>query len=315
MPQLSRISRRVGPLALIALSAAQAGAHPAGVSFRHVRRAGVRASVVTVNLEDPGVKVSVALPQHGIGSRESFRSLLHRVRPAAAITGTYFGMRDAMPVGDIVIGGRLVNSGFVGTGLAITPKNQARFIETRRWRSRDWSDYETVLCGGPRLVTEGHVLVVPRAEGFHDRSLFHRRPRTAVGVTRHNRLLLVTVARPIYLRQLARLMRSLGCRDAIALDGGGSSAMFYRGRFAARPHRVLTILLVVYDSSDAYQHALTRLAPGLRIARRPARGSAVAGSRETSDRRGSFRSLTARRPSAADDLARAPAAEADSDSD
>lgn len=284
MPLLSRIGRLARLLALAVLSAVPASAHPSGVSFRHVRRAGVRASVIMVNLNDSGIKVSVALSRHGIGSRESFRSLLHRVRPAAAVTGTYFGLRDSQPVGDIVIGGRLVNSGFVGTALAITGENRAEFIETRRWKARDWRSYETVLCGGPRLVMRGRVRLVPRAEGFGDRELFRRRPRTAIGLTRHNRLILVSVARPIYLRHLAWLMWSLGCRDAIALDGGSSSAMFYRGRFAARPLRSLTNLLVVYDSSSEYRHALGRLAPGIAIARRPSRseGWAVAGSRSSS---------------------------------
>ena len=284
MPLLSRLSRVAGPLALAVLSTVPASAHSSGVTFRHVRRAGTRASVITVNLNDDGVKVSVALSRHGVGSRESFRSLVHRVQPAAAVTGTYFGLRDSQPVGDIVIGGRLVNSGFVGTALAITSENQARFVETRRWKTSNWSDYETVICGGPRLVTNGRALVVPRAEGFRDRSLFRRRPRMAVGLTRYNRLVMVSVARPIYLRQLARLMRSLGCRNAIALDGGSSSAMFYRGRFAARPRRSLTNLLVVYDSSNDYRRALGRLAPGVTIARRPTHHEwAVAGSRMTSD--------------------------------
>src|SRR5207245_4228394 len=169
-----------GSRARAARAAAPACAHPSGVTFRHVRRAGVRASVVTVNLNDSSVKVSVALPRRGVGSRESFGSLLHRVRPAAAVTGTYFGLRDSQPVGDIVIGGRLVNTGFVGTALAITGENRARFVETRRWRSRDWSDYETVICGGPRLVTNGRALLVPRADAFRDRSPFPRRARTAV---------------------------------------------------------------------------------------------------------------------------------------
>jgi exopolysaccharide biosynthesis protein len=286
MPLLSRFNRIARPLALAALAAAPASAHSSGVTFRHVRRAGIRANVITVNLNDRSVKVSVALSRRGVGSRESFGSLVHRVQPAAAVTGTYFGLRDAQPVGDIVIGGRLVHTGFVGTALAITAENRARFIATRRWRSRDWSDYETVICGGPRLVTNGRAFVVPRAEGFRDRSLFRRRPRTAVGLTRSNRLVLVTVARPIYLRQLARVMRSLGCRNAIALDGGNSSAMFYRGQVAARPRRSLTNLLVVYDSSIAYHHALGRLAPGITLARRPAHHLwAVAGSRTTTDSR------------------------------
>jgi uncharacterized protein YigE (DUF2233 family) len=281
MPQFSRICRIAGPVALLSFCAAQAEAHPAGVTFRQVRRAGVKANVITVNLNDAQVKVSVALPQRGVGARETFRSMLRRVRPAAAVTGTYFGMRSGQPVGDIVIGGQLVNSGFVGTALAITPENEVRFIRTRRGQTHDWSEYETVVCGGPRLVTGGRARVYPYAEGFRDRSLFKRRPRTAVGVTRWNRLLLVTVKRPIYLRQLARLMRSLGCRDAIALDGGNSSAMFYRGRFATRPQRSLTNLLVVYDTGAGYRQALGRLAPSVAIARRPSAPPlwSVAGSR------------------------------------
>jgi hypothetical protein len=285
MPQLNRISRIIGPAALLAFCATQVDAHPAGVTFRRVRRAGVRASVITVNLNDTNCKVSVALPKRGVGSREPFRTLLRRVRPAAAVTGTYFGLRSAQPVGDIVIGGRLVNSGFVGTALAITADNEARFLETRRWKNRDWSEYETVICGGPRLVTRGRSRLYPRAEGFADRSLFKKRPRTAVGVTWRNRLVLVTVQKPIYLRQLARLMRSLGCRDAIALDGGSSSAMFYRGRFATRPSRSLTNLLVVYDSTSGYNRALDRLAPSVMLARRPAVKKiwSVAGSRTALD--------------------------------
>jgi hypothetical protein len=281
MPQLTRISRIALPAALLAYCAAQAHADPAGVTFRRVRRAGVRASVITVNLNDANCKVSVALPKRGVGSREPFRALLRRTRPAAAVTGTYFGLRSAQPVGDIVIGGRLVNSGFVGTALAITPDNDARFLETRRWKNRDWSEYETVICGGPRLVTRGRSRLHPRGEGFSDRSLFKKRPRTAVGVTWRNRLVLVTVQKPIYLRQLARLMRSLGCRDAIALDGGSSSAMFYRGKFAARPKRSLTNLLVVFDSTKGYNRALDRLAPSVMLARRPSlkKDWSVAGSR------------------------------------
>ncbi len=281
MPLLSRLSRAAASVAVLTVCATQVSAHPSGVTFRRVRRAGVRANVITVNLNDANCKVSVALSSRGVGGRESFRSLLRRVRPAAAVTGTYFGLRSCQPVGDIVIGGHLVNSGFVGTALAITTENEARFIETRRWKARDWKEYETVLCGGPRLVTRGRARVSPRDEGFGDRSLFMRRPRTAVGVTRRNRMVLVTVMRPIYLRQLARLMRSLGCRDAIALDGGSSSAMFYRGRFAARPHRALTNLLVVYDSSAGYERALTRLAPGTHIVQRPSvrQTWAVAGAR------------------------------------
>ena len=65
-----------------------------------------------------------------------------------------------------------------------------------------------------------------------------RHPRTAVGIARSGkRLILVTVdgrQRPysdgMTLRELATLMRSLGARDAINLDGGGSTTMVLAGK-------------------------------------------------------------------------------------
>ncbi len=67
-------------------------------------------------------------------------------------------------------------------------------------------------------------------------------PRTAAGRTADNRLLLVVVdgRQPGYstgmsLRQLAELLVGLGAREAVNLDGGGSSTMWVRGRVVNRP--------------------------------------------------------------------------------
>jgi hypothetical protein len=243
-------------------------ASPRSMRYQKRRAAGVPVHLITVNLNDPNMKVAVALARGGLGRRESFPGMLRRTRPAAALTGTFFSVRDAWPTGDIVIGGHCVYTGCIGTAVAITPQNGVRFVPTRRGKPRHWHDYETVLGGGPRLLTRGRITLAPRAEGFRDRSLYARRPRTAVGVTRQGKLLLVSVRRSIYLRRLARIMRALGASDAVAMDGGGSTAMFYRGRFVSRPARQLTNVLVVYESSRAYASARMRLAPHTLMARR-----------------------------------------------
>jgi len=62
-----------------------------------------------------------------------------------------------------------------------------------------------------------------------------RHPRTAVGIARGGKRLMLVVVdgrqKPysdgMTLRELATLMRALGARDAINLDGGGSSALVY----------------------------------------------------------------------------------------
>jgi Phosphodiester glycosidase len=107
-----------------------------------------------------------------------------------------------------------------------------------------------IAGGGPRLLAGGRVRVRSSAEGFAPLSApwFHgsfvaaRHPRTLAGVRSDGTLLLVTVdgRRPgwsagVTLNEAARVMRSLGARDALNLDGGGSTAMAVRGRTVSRP--------------------------------------------------------------------------------
>jgi Phosphodiester glycosidase len=107
-----------------------------------------------------------------------------------------------------------------------------------------------VVGGGPRLLARGRVRVRSFAEGFDPLSapLFHdsfveaRHPRTLAGVRADGRLLLVTVdgrragwSAGVTLAEAARVMRSLGAREALNLDGGGSTAMVVRGRTVNRP--------------------------------------------------------------------------------
>ena len=49
--------------------------------------------------------------------------------------------------------------------------------------------------------------------------------------------------------------------DAAALDGGGSTALYIRGKSVARPARRLTNLLVAYDSSARYEQFRDLIAP------------------------------------------------------
>ena len=106
------------------------------------------------------------------------------------------------------------------------------------------------MGGGPRLVSGGRVRVRGAAEGFAPPSepsfygsfVAARNPRTLAGVRADGTLLLVTVdgrqpgwSAGVTLPEAARVMRALGARDALNLDGGGSTSMTVRGRAVNRP--------------------------------------------------------------------------------
>lgn len=221
---------------------------------------GVGVNLIEADLDRPEVRVTAMIARGGIGNAEPFGKMIRRANPAAALTGTFFGIRNHIPTGDLVINGRPVFRGFIGTAVAITPENRVCFIPTRRGEmGADWSQYETVIRGGPRLVDSGRVTMTARVEGFRTLPVSQRRTRTALGLTAENRLQLVAVRQGITLWELAKVMRALRAYHAVALDGGTSTAMYFGGRYVARPGRGLTNVLMVYDRSDRFEAARGQL--------------------------------------------------------
>jgi len=217
--------------------------------------AGVRAQMITVDLNHPSVKLTAQLASGFPGCAETFESMVKRSRPAAAVNGTYFCKKTLKPVGDIVIAGEERNFGGMGTAMAITADNRVVFRRVEWGRHQDWSEYETVLAAGPTLLTGGQVDARPQEEGFTDPHVLGAGSRTAAGLTSDRRLLLVCVPSAVTLTRLASVMKALGCADAMALDGGASVAMYYRGRVIQSPGRKLTNLVLVYEGARGEQLA------------------------------------------------------------
>ena len=94
-------------LGYLVSSAAQASS----VSYEVVKSGRIAAHVVTVSLADPETRVTVALARGGVGKGESFKSIVKRSRPVAAITGTFYDTKTMIPTGDIAVFGTVVHTG------------------------------------------------------------------------------------------------------------------------------------------------------------------------------------------------------------
>jgi len=236
---------------LLALASTQLRAdEPLSYSLRSV--AGLSLHVIEVDLNNPRVVVSPAIAAGGIGRQEPFSGFIGRLssqgrlRLVAAINGTFFSKTSRCPIGDIVRDGKVVHFGGMGTALAFAPDG-VDCIRLPKSRHVDWSEHRAALAAGPLLVWNGFAKPVPGGEGFGDPSVFARvAPRSAAGITKDNRLLLVTTARGASLANLAAALGDLGAVYAMNLDGGASAAMWFQGEMIRRPRRPLTNLLCVY---------------------------------------------------------------------
>ncbi len=97
------------------------------------------------------------------------------------------------------------------------------------------------IGGGPRLVEDGKIKITGQEEKFLPDILYGRAPRSALGITADNRLLMVTVdgraehSIGMTLQELADLMLSLGSIQAMNLDGGKSSTLIVRDKILNTP--------------------------------------------------------------------------------
>jgi hypothetical protein len=237
-------------LAVLGAGCAAASALSADVAYLGRKIGGVWYHAVIANLNSDNVRLS-GVVNSDIGHSEPFWQMLSRSRAQVAVTGTFFDTRSAVPIGSIVIDGEKQVAGFHGSCLAVDYFNKASVLDPKWGRHFDMSAYRYVVRGGVRLVTGGELTVYPKAQKFKDPSVWSHARRVAVGLTASNKMIFLATNGKVQLGTLAKAMLSYGARNAIALDGGGSAAMFFDGKMLVKPTRRLTNLLTLEVSPGA----------------------------------------------------------------
>lgn len=103
----------------------------------------------------------------------------------------------------------------------------------------EWNGVKHIISGGPYLVKDNEVFVDITAQKLG--AIGGRNPRSAIGYTADNNLVLVAVdgregsSIGMTLMELASFMKSIGCTNAMNLDGGGSTVMYVNGQIVNHP--------------------------------------------------------------------------------
>jgi exopolysaccharide biosynthesis protein len=100
-----------------------------------------------------------------------------------------------------------------------------------------WDKMPFIVGGGPLLITNKKVLKNFTIEKLRDDFIYSRYARTAIGILPNKHWIFVVIEQNLLpddsgftLAELSDFMSSLGCIEAINLDGGGSSAMYVVGK-------------------------------------------------------------------------------------
>ena len=159
----------------------------------------------------------------------------------AAVNGGFFNTKKGGAVDFIKINEKILDSAsYFSSELMPEHSNSAIVIDDNNVKvlkgegKINWEKslpYTNVLVTGPLLLFDNHEQKL-RINAFND----NRHPRTCACVTNDDNLLLITVdgrnamAQGMNLHELTYLTKMLNCKDAINLDGGGSSTMYVKGQ-------------------------------------------------------------------------------------
>lgn len=123
-------------------------------------------------------------------------------------------------------------------------KNNSRVIDNEKGGVIDLKKWkmQTTVGGGPVLLQYGEVKITNNEElKFSGKAINDKHPRTAMGYTKDNKLIILVVegrnsnAGGATLTQEAQILKDLGCWEALNLDGGGSSCLLINGKETIKP--------------------------------------------------------------------------------
>jgi len=231
----------------------------APVTHKHLRPLNVPVEVLHVDLRHRGVLVTPVLPAGGLGSGARVSTLAARSGARAVINGGYFHVTSYQPAGDLVMQGRLLTWGRIPTALAITPDNRATIAPSTtallgQPLDATWTGMETVIATGPRILRAGEVQRTFSA-AYHDTGVFRRAARSAVGLNGNRDLVFVSTRTPLTAPEMGKVMRRLGLRDALLLDGGSSTGMSVQGHTLLESGRKLSYGIGIYADYRGRRYA------------------------------------------------------------
>lgn len=168
-------------------------------------------------------------------------SMAARESALAAVNAGFFNMQKGGSVSLLKVDGKIVNASdpkhvadksFILKGaLVLGPGKRVRVESAQADSSYFPRKYPSVLLTGPMLLENGAEVALAKTP-FND----NRHPRTCVCITDERQVLLLTAdgrnaqALGLSLPELRTLLAELGCRDAVNLDGGGSTTMWIFGQ-------------------------------------------------------------------------------------
>lgn len=193
-------------------------------------------NILIINLHKRKISLLYNPKKNTILSRQA-----SSVGALAAVNAGFFNMKDGGSFAYIKTGGLIVDTDTAKKWTRNSNLNGAVLIDKRghvtidHVKMNNWYDihkeFQDVLVTGPLLIERREEMQLPATP-----LVMNKHPRTVIGKKGNHKIMLVTLdgrteqARGMRIVELTDFMLSLHCKDAVNLDGGGSTTMWIAGK-------------------------------------------------------------------------------------
>lgn len=211
-----------------------------GIVYKHASISELYQGSQSINLIeiDPreGMKVGIAVSKE----MKKTSKIAFENNALAAINGSYFNMKWGNSVCFLKVGRHVIDT--TAANQFNLRVNGAAYIRKGKLKLRSWDrqiekkykrNVGTVLASGPLLLDDGKYGAWNRKDSNFFRG---KHPRSAICVTKEGKIWLITVdgrfkkyATGMSILEFAHLIKILGGKDALNLDGGGSTTLWMYG--------------------------------------------------------------------------------------
>jgi exopolysaccharide biosynthesis protein len=193
-------------------------------------------NVLYVDLDRCNAAEAVASADRAVGrmkTTDMLAALSAHEKVIGGVNADFFNLQNGMPTNLLVINGTMLTPPIKQPVLAFDSNGVPHigFFTLEQGKLQPLHPAQAV-GGRPVLVRDSAI--VGEVDTFGNASFRERNPRTAAGIARDGkRLILAAIDGREYLnagmtlRETADVMLALGSRDAVNLDGGGSTTMVY----------------------------------------------------------------------------------------
>lgn len=233
---------------------------PKGIQYRHYTN-NIPQSIHVLEVDPNIFPIIPARALDQCIGRENVLSLSKRKGAIGGVNGGFFdiGKHEGAPAGILKINNKWYGLPSKPRG-AIGWKNDGKEVvfdrvlthlkgikffvdsQTGGTTSSEWEDMDHIVGGVPLLIQNGQKIQDFSAEQTISSFLFERHARTAIGILPSGHWVFVTVdgkqpelSLGMTMEELADFMESLGCTDALNLDGGGSTTFVYKDQVMNQP--------------------------------------------------------------------------------